>query len=141
MPPCSPVPALNPAMPHTASPMPGHGRTATLRRTNQPTHSACSLLGSHFVTTHQPAIRPTPPCSVLCLGFYPPTITTHKKPRRKHRTPTHFPQSSRNQPTSHPRQPTIHTQSTHNQPFTAQHGQMKHNPSYVKLRKLTSNLT
>lgn len=30
MPPCSPAPALNPAMPHTASPKPVRGRTASL---------------------------------------------------------------------------------------------------------------
>ena len=35
MPPCSPVPALHPAMPRTASPKPRHGRTASLLPTGR----------------------------------------------------------------------------------------------------------
>ena len=35
MPPCSPVPALHPTMPRTASPMPRHGRTASLLPTGR----------------------------------------------------------------------------------------------------------
>ena len=35
MPPCSPAPALNPAMPHTASPKPVRGRTASLLPTGR----------------------------------------------------------------------------------------------------------
>ena len=71
-------------------------------------------------TRNPPTIRPTPPCSVLRLGFLPPTIQTHKKPRRKHRTPTHNPPSTRNPPAIHPQStrnpPAIHPQSTHNPP-------------------------
>ena len=42
-----------------------------------------------------PTLRPRPcppPCSVFRLGFFPPTFSSHKKPRQKHQTPTHRPQ-------------------------------------------------
>ena len=84
--------------------------------------------------SQNPAIPPqstrNPPDSSLlgafALAFFLPLSNPQKA---KAKTPNTNPQ------------PAIHPQSTHNPPFTAQHGQMTHNPSYVKLRKLTSNLT
>ena len=78
----------------------------------------------HPQSTHNP-----PDSSLLgafALAFFLPQSNPQKA---KAKTPNTNPQ------------PTINAQSTHNPPFTAQHGQMTHNPSYVKLRKLTSNLT
>ena len=84
---------------------------------------------SQNTAIHPPSTR-NPPDSSL-LGASPWLFASHNSNPQKAKAKT---------PNTNP-QPAIHPQSTHKPPFTAQHGQMTHNPSYVRLRKLTSNLT